>query len=96
MRRCTRGWQFCVLFKDGSTQWINLSVLKASHQLECAEYAAFQNLQLEPDFDWWVNATLKQCERIIKQAKKRKAARYLKKNKMFGIRLPKKMIRRQR
>ena len=52
-------------------------------------YAVSQNLQLEPAFNWWVNATLKQRERIIKQVKKRKAARYLKKNKMFGIRLPK-------
>ena len=80
MRRCTRGWQFCVMFKDGSTQWIKLSALKASHQLECADCAVSQNLQLEPAFNWWVNATLKQRERIIKQVKTRKAARYLMKN----------------
>ena len=77
------------MFKDGSTQLIKLFALKVSHQLEYAECAVSQNLQLKPAFNWWVKATHKQRERIIKQVKKRKAARYLKNNEMFGIRLPK-------
>lgn len=87
-RRSTRGWQLHVLFKDGSKQWIKLSVLKASHPLECAEYDVGKNLQLEHDVIWWVQAELRGRERIINIMKKRNSLSYLKKNEMIGICLP--------
>ena len=59
MRRCTKGWQLCVQWRDGSTSWEKLSDLKESHPIEVAEYACAQGLEKEPAFNWWVPKVLK-------------------------------------
>ena len=66
----------------------NLSDMKESHPLEVAEYTHSQSLMREPAFNWWAPHVLKKRESIIKLVK-RQSARYLKKHKKFGIRLPK-------
>ena len=50
MRRTTAGWELCVLWKDGSTTWENLSEMKESYPIECAKYAVSQILQDDPAF----------------------------------------------
>ena len=39
LRQTTKGWSLCVLWKDGSQQWISLKDLKESNPVEIAEYA---------------------------------------------------------
>jgi hypothetical protein len=44
------GWKICCQWKDGSTTWESLKVLKESHPLEMAEYAITQVIDHEPVF----------------------------------------------
>jgi hypothetical protein len=83
-RRTTKGWKFCVLWKDGSTSWINLKDLKEAYPVQLAEYAVAFQLAHEPAFRWWVPAIMRRRERIIKATK----SRYLRKDQKFGIELP--------
>ena len=76
LRRSTKGWQFCVHWKDGSTSWERLADMKETHPLECAEYAVSQDLADEPAFNWWVPWVLKKRQHIISKVKTRNA-RYL-------------------
>jgi hypothetical protein len=39
IRQTTCGWQLLVKWKDGSKQWVPLSVLKDSNPVDVAEYA---------------------------------------------------------
>ena len=64
-RRTTRGWQLCVLWKDGSTSWESLALMKDSYPIETAEYAVGNKIASEPAFNWWVPYTLKKRDRII-------------------------------
>lgn len=50
LQRTTKGWDLCILWKDGSTSWETLSNLKASHPLQTAEYAIYKRLVNEPAF----------------------------------------------
>ena len=47
-KRTTRGWYFLVQWKDGSTDWIPLSVLKETNILELVRYVTDNQLQEEP------------------------------------------------
>jgi hypothetical protein len=67
----TRGWEFCVQWKDGSTSWVPLKLIKESNPIEVADYARANGLVEQPAFAWWVPFTLKQHDRIIKATKKR-------------------------
>ena len=87
MRRSTAGWQVCAQWKDGSSSWQKLSDFKESHPVKTAEYAVAQGLEQEPAFNWWVPHVLKKHERIISLVRQREA-RYLKRNKKFGIAVP--------
>ena len=35
----TRGWELCVQWKDGSTNWVSLKDVKNSFPIELADYA---------------------------------------------------------
>jgi Reverse transcriptase (RNA-dependent DNA polymerase) len=82
--RTTRGWKFCVRWKDGSTNWIPLKDLKESHPVQLADFVKAHGLENEAAFVWWVPQTLKRRERIIKAAK----TRYARRDQKFGIELP--------
>jgi hypothetical protein len=86
-RMTTAGWQLCCQWRDGSTSWESLKLLKESHPIETAEFAVSQGIDREPAFNWWVPHTLNKREAIIKLAKTRKTA-YLKKTHKFGIEVP--------
>ena len=64
MRRSTKGWELCVQWKDGSTTWEKLADMKESHPIECAEYAASQDIASEPSFNWWVPHVLRKRSQI--------------------------------
>jgi hypothetical protein len=49
VRKKTKGWQFCVEWKDGTTRWELLDDLKESKPVEAAEYAVSKNLLDTPD-----------------------------------------------
>ena len=88
LRRTTAGWDFCVQWRDGSTSWEKLSLLKETHPVQTAEYAVAQGIDHEPAFNWWVKKVLKKRERIISLVRKRQT-RYLRKTHKFGIECPK-------
>ena len=52
LRKTTIGWEICVLWKDGSQQWISLKDLKESNPIEVADYVAAMKLTGEPAFKW--------------------------------------------
>ena len=84
-RMSTKGWKFCVQWKDGSTSWEALKDLKESNPVEVAEYAVAHNIDVEPAFAWWVPFTLKKRARIVAAVN----SRYLLRTHKFGIEIPK-------
>ena len=81
----TKGWELCVQWKDGSSNWVALKDLKHSYPVELAEYCIAHNLQDEPAFAWWVPYTLNKRERILKKVK----SKYWQRSHKYGIRVPK-------
>ena len=65
----TRGWEFLVSWKDGSSNWIPLKDLKISNPVELADYAVANKIDDQPAFLWWVPYTLRKRERIIQKVK---------------------------
>ena len=65
LRKSTKGWKLLVAWKDGSEQWIPLSVLKESNPVEVAEFAVAKGIDDEPAFKWWVPYTLRKRDKII-------------------------------
>ena len=61
LQKSTAGWKLLVAWKDGSEQWIPLSVMKGSNPIEVAEFAVAKNIDDEAAFCWWVPYTL--CKR---------------------------------
>ena len=59
MRRSTKGWDLCVLWKDRTTTWESLSALKESNPVETVEFAMANGIENELAFKWWVLYTLK-------------------------------------
>ena len=65
LRKTTIGWDLCVSWKDGSSQWIPLKDLKESNPVDVADYAQANGIADEPAFKWWVPYTLRKRDRII-------------------------------
>jgi len=80
----TVGWELCVKWKEGSTDWIKLKDLKESYPVQVAECAVANKLVEEPTFKWWVPDVLQKRNRIIAKVK----SRYWKTTHKNGIRLP--------
>lgn len=80
----TIGWKFLVEWKDGSSNWVPLKVLKETNPIEIAEYAVAMGLADEPAFAWWVPYTLKKRDRIIAAVN----LRVRKKSHKYGIKIP--------
>lgn len=84
-KRTTRGWQLCVTWKGGSTDWIALKDLKECYPVELAEYAIATGISNEPAFAWWVPYVMKKRQRIISKLK----SKYWERSHKYGIRIPK-------
>ena len=83
--KTTKGYEFLVLWKDGSTDWIPLKDMYASNPLETTEFSAACQLHDKPLFACWVSNILKTRNRIIKKIK----SQYWKQEIKFGIKSPK-------
>ena len=64
-RKTTRGWQLCIEWKDGSTDWVQLKDIKHAYPVEIAEYAIRNVIHDTPAFAWWVPHVIKKREMII-------------------------------
>jgi hypothetical protein len=85
VRKTTKGWQFCVEWKDGTTSWESLADLKERNPVEVYDYATSKSLLDTPDFIWWAPPVLKKRTRIIAAVTKR----YHKWTHKFGIEVTK-------
>lgn len=65
VRRSTQGVELCCKWRDESTSFQPLSLLKESHPVEVAEFAVAMGIEDEPCFNWWVKPVLKRRDRII-------------------------------
>jgi hypothetical protein len=65
-RQTTRCWKLCIKWKDGSTSWEKLALMKEGYPIEVAEYTMTNKLMTEPAFKWWVSDVLRRRERILK------------------------------
>ena len=81
----TQGWEICVQWKDGSTDWIKLKDLKDTYPVELAEYSINAGISDEPAFAWWVPYTIKKRVSIIAKVK----SKYWQRTHKYGIRVPK-------
>ena len=89
MKKTTKGWHLCVEWKDGTTSWEKLSLLKESNPVEVAEYAISAGIDQEPAFKWWVSHVLRKRNRIIAKVN----SRYHKRTHKFGFEVPKTLTR---
>ena len=81
----TRGWELCVIWKDGSTNWVSLKDLKDSYPIELAQYSINNKIDDEPAFAWWVPYVKKKKEIIISKIK----SKYWQRTHKYGIKMPK-------
>ena len=81
----TKGWEFNVSWKDGSTSWLKLSDMKESFNVDTADYAKKAGIIDEPAFSWWAHRTLKKRAVIIRSVK----TKYWEKSYKYGVRMPK-------
>ena len=59
LRRTTAGVELCCKWKDGTTSYQPLSLLKESHPVQLAEFAVAMGIDNDPAFNWWVKPVLK-------------------------------------
>ena len=67
----TKVYEFLVLWKDGSINWIPLKDIYSSNPLETTKFSFVCQLQDKPEFSWWVSNILKTRSHIIKNIKSR-------------------------
>ena len=58
-----------VEYKDGTTSWLPLKILKQIHSVEVAEYAVANRIADQPAFEWWVKDVSKKKKGLIKLSK---------------------------
>ena len=83
-KKTTKGWKLLVTWKGGSTDWVDLKIMKEAYPLEVAEYAKANRLEEEPAFAWWIADALLNRNRFLSKVK----SRYWKTTHKFGIELP--------
>ena len=84
LRQTTRGWEFLIRWRDGSTSWEALRNVKNSNPFQLAEYVISNKLSDEAACRWWVPHMLKKRDRIITAVK----TRVKKKQQKFGLEIP--------
>ena len=81
----TKGWEALVRWKDSSSSWIPLALIKESNLVEMAEATIAFGVSKEPAFNWWVKHVLKHRERLINKLK----LHVVRKGRLkFGIQIP--------
>ena len=84
LRKTTAGYKFLVEWADGSESYVPLKDMKESFPLETAEFAKARNIDKDPAFQWWVNASLRQRDVILSKV----IARVKRNTQKYGIELP--------
>ena len=84
-KQTTKGWELLVQWRDGTSEWIPLRIVKEGYPIELAEYAVGNKLEQEPAFAWWIHDVLRKQDRMIGKVKKK----YWSRTHKYGIRLPK-------
>ena len=77
----TRGWEVMVLWKDVSTDLIQLKDTKDSKQVKIAEYSVVNHIQDKTALAWWVSNALRWHNRIISKV----SSKYWRTTHKFGI-----------
>ena len=65
MQKSTVGWNLLIAWRDGSEQWIPLSVMKESNTIEFNKFSTTHGIYNEPYFSLWVPYTLQKRDNII-------------------------------
>ena len=87
-KRTTAGWDLEVEWKDGSTSWVPLKVLKKDNPLDVAKYAVDNQVAEEPAFDWWVHEVLRRLKRLVSKARKNQKRHFTRVGYKYGIEMP--------
>ena len=81
----TQGWQFCIQWSDGATDWVEMRDVKDSYPTQLAAYASRNKLSREPAFAWRIRQIQRQQRRNISKVK----SKYWSRTHKFGIEIPK-------
>ena len=81
----TRGWQICVQWKDGSSNWVAMKDIKNPYPVELTEYAITTGIANLPAFSWWIPYMLKKRSRILSKLK----SKYWLRTHKYGCEIPK-------
>ena len=65
------GWQLCIKWKDGSTDWVARKDIKQLYPVDLSYYAKRMKIDDEPVFTWRVIYAQKNREIIISKVKYR-------------------------
>lgn len=84
LRQTTIGWNFHIKWKDGTSDWVPLKILKESNPVDIAEYAVARGLEDEPAFAWWIPYTLRKRDVIVSAIN----SRVKKKTHKYGVEVP--------
>ena len=80
-KQTTRGWEFCMQWKGGTTEWVSLKDLKDSYPVQLTDYAVTHNIDTEPAMAWWVPFVMKKRDHIISKVK----SKYWQRTHKYGI-----------
>ena len=82
----TKGWEFCIDWKDGIQSWYSLNDLtNNNNHVELVQYDNTNSVTYQPAFRWWANQTLRKKDILLAKI----AARKMSKNKIkCGIEIP--------
>ena len=83
-RETTKGWEVCIQWKDGSSNWNQVKDVKESFLVQLSEYAVLNQIAYEPAFAWWIKKLLKKIDRIICKT----ARKYWQKTHKYGLLIP--------
>jgi len=67
-KKMTTGWELEVEWRDGSSSWLPLKMLKETNPVQVADYAHGNKIDMEPAFDRWVPMVLQLCNWTTKHA----------------------------
>ena len=73
-----------IKWKDGTSDWVPLKILKESNPVDIAEYAVARGLEDEPAFAWWIPYTLRKRDVIVSAIN----SRVKKKTHKYGVEVP--------
>ena len=80
-----KDWEICVLWMDGSTDWIAIKDLKQSYPIYLDDFAQLHGIHEEATFAWWVPYVEQQRKAMISKLK----SKYWQRTHKCGIKIPK-------